>query len=143
MKNVLNKPMKKSIDMSVYGITTLVVTTQKEIDEILHEFNCNPRNISHWHSEKIGLLNYLKFVLAHEDKYFNAAMQVSHCDEKRWADFMSDCVLYSCLHSHLNGFDVPAKDSYGLEAEVNSFIDQLDEDESEKYSLYKKTGTNC
>lgn len=142
MKNVLNKSMKKSIDMRVYGITTVVVTTQKDIDEILYEFTCNPRNIPHWHSEKLGMLNYMKFVLTHEDKYFNAAMQVSHWDQKRWEDYMADCVVYSCLHSHLNGIDVPAKDSYGVEAEVNSFIDQIEESERENYSLYRKTGTD-
>lgn len=142
MKNVLNKSMKKSIDMRVYGITTVVVTTQKDIDEILYEFTCNPRNIPHWRSEKLMLLNYLKFVLTHEDKYFNIAMHVSNSDEQRWADFMADCVVYSCLHSHLNGISVPAKDSYGLEAEVNGFIDQLKESERENYSLYKKTGTD-
>jgi hypothetical protein len=143
MKNVFNQEIKKSIDMRVYGITVVVLTTQKEIDEILREFTCNPRNISDWQSEKVGLLNYLKFVLTHEDKYFNAAMEVSHFDEKRWADFMSDCVVYSCLHSHLNGLDVPAKDSYGLEDELNRFIDKLEGQEKEEYSLYKKTGTNC
>lgn len=142
MKNVMNSPTKKSIDMSIYGITTLVVTTQKEIDEILNEFVCNPRNVPQWHSEKLGLLNYLKFVLMHEDKYFNALIKVNRWDEKRWADFTCDCVVYACLHSHMNGLEVPAKDSFGLEAEVKSAIDLIEESERKNYSLYKRTGTD-
>ena len=121
MKIRSTKTEKKVIDMSIYGLSTVVHTTQEELDAIKFIFMNNPRKIAGWNGLKKELLNYLGFVILKEDQYFSLAKTVSKKDEQRWADFMEDCLNYSCLHSHLNEIDVPARNSNGLQAEISHF----------------------
>ena len=131
-----------AIDMSIYGLSTVVLTTQENIDAMKFEFMNNPRRISKWNKVKKELLIYLEFVILNEDRYFSLSKTVRKEDEQRWADFLEDCVNYSCLHSHLEGIDVPARNSNGLKAEVSHLQPKQILAESQNDWIFVKNGSN-
>jgi hypothetical protein len=131
-----------AIDMSIYGLSTVVLTTQENLDAMKFEFTNNPRKISKWNKVKKELLIYLEFVIHNEDRYFSLSKTVRKEDEQRWADFLEDCVNYSCLHSHLNGIDVPARKSNGLKAELSHLQPKHILAESQNDWIFFKNGTS-
>jgi hypothetical protein len=141
LNNSNNTPML-AIDMSIYGLSTVVLTTQENLDAMKFEFTNNPRKISKWNKVKKELLSYLEFVILNEDRYFSLSKTVRKEDEQRWADFLEDCVNYSCLHSHLKGIDVPARNSNGLKAEVSHFQSKQILAESQNDWIFVKNGTD-
>jgi len=142
MLNNLNNIPMLAIDMSIYGLSTVVLTTQENLDAMKFEFTNNPRKISKWNKVKKELLSYLEFVILNEDRYFSFSKTVRKEDEQRWADFLEDCVNYSCLHSHLKGIDVPARNSNGLKAEVSHFQPKQILAESQNDWIFVKNGTD-
>ena len=141
LNNLSNTPML-AIDMSIYGLSTVVLTTQENLDAMKFEFTNNPRKISKWNKVKKELLIYLEFVIHNEDRYFSLSKTVRKEDEQRWADFLEDCVNYSCLHSHLNGIDVPARKSNGLKAELSHLQPKQILAESQNDWIFFKNGTS-
>jgi hypothetical protein len=140
MENYSDTSTVKSIDMYCYGLDLIVITTQDQIDWTVQEIKNKSKKIFGWKGSKKELLNYLESVLLEEDQYFNSTMEVVDSDHQRWADFMNDCVIYSCLHSHLNGMDVPAKDFLGIEHVIEVMHSYFDM-ESQNDNQYIKNGT--
>ena len=95
------------INMTEFGINTLVETTQGFIDKCMSDFANRPDKTFMNGQGKKALLKFLEAHTAMDDDFFDE--DVLHQSEypERWQYFMDDCVCYACLSSYLTGKSIP------------------------------------
>lgn len=99
------KKAKSAVDMTRYGIDTVVLTEHEGLDRMMREYATKPDEI--W-SEGRGKKYHHKMLhkqLLKEDKYFDKNPNAIQRNSERWANFLDDCVIYATLNAHL--FNVP------------------------------------
>lgn len=96
---------KSAIDMSRYGIGTVVLTEHDGIDRMMLEFATKPDDIWCEGRGKKYLHKMLRKQLLKEDKYFDKNPKAIQRNSERWINFLDDCVIYAILSSYI--FDEP------------------------------------
>jgi hypothetical protein len=96
---------KSAIDMSRYGIGTVVLTEHEGLEEMMREYASKPDEIWCEGRGKKYFHKMLRKQLLKEDKYFDENPNAIQRNSQRWANFMDDCVIYATLSSYL--FDEP------------------------------------
>lgn len=99
------KKPKSAVDMSRYGIGTVVLTEHEGLDEMMREYATTPDEIWCEGRGKKYLHKMLRKKLLKEDKYFDKNPKAIQRNSERWENFMDDCVIYATLNSFL--FDQP------------------------------------
>jgi len=95
------------INMTQYGITTLVGATQKKIKWYMKEYATQPDKKFGGGAGKKKLMTYTLQRIQQEDKYFNQSFILPALEQKRWQDFLEDCIIYATLYSFFNKVPVP------------------------------------
>ncbi len=96
---------KSAIDMSRYGIGTVVLTEHDGLDRMMLEFATKPDEIWCDGRGKKYLHKMLRKQLLKEDKYFDKNPVAIQRNSKRWLNFLDDCVVFATLNAFL--FDQP------------------------------------
>lgn len=96
---------KSAIDMSRYGIGTVVLTEHDGLDRMMLEFATKPDDIWCEGRGKKYLHKMLRKQLLKEDKYFDKNPKAIQRNSERWINFLDDCVLFATLNAFL--FDEP------------------------------------
>lgn len=107
MKTTKTNNEKYSINMMAYGIKTIVQASKKKIDWYMNEFATQPDKKFGGGIGKVALLNYLGQCISLEDDFFNQSHLSQIEEPKRWQEYLDDCVAFACLHSFMNGAEVP------------------------------------
>ena len=95
------------LDMTVFGIKTLVATTQEKIDWYFDEFKTQPDSKFGGGIGKRRYFLELKKILINEDKFFNKNISFKYTYKQRWGNYLEDCVAFATLHSFMNNSDLP------------------------------------
>ena len=114
MGNTNVKTEKCAIDMTGYGLATIVQTTREQILSYIHEFATQPDEKFGGGLGKDALLEYLGHSLMMEDDFFSESGFHQLEYPGRWQDYLDDCVVFACLHSYLNGIDLPMLDERSI-----------------------------
>ena len=119
--------MKNSvlINMTVYGIQTVVQTKQEKIDSYMQAFNTEPDERL---GGGVGKQNYFFFtweLISKEDKYFTLNPICQITERQRWKEFLEDCVIYATLRSFLTGEPIPVLSDDSEIVIVTKEIDSL------------------
>lgn len=96
---------KSAVNMSHYGIDTVVLTEHTNLERIGEEFTKKPDYVWCDGRGKKYLHKMLKKHLLKEDKYFNKYPDQIKQGSERWMNFCDDCLIFAVLNSHL--FDEP------------------------------------
>ncbi len=107
MKLAKTNNEKYFINMTAYGIKTIVKASKKKIDWFMNEFATQPDAKFGGGVGKVALLNYLGQCISIEDEFFNKSHLSQIEEPKRWQEYLDDCVAFACLHSFMNGTEVP------------------------------------
>ena len=118
MKKTNVKTEKCAISMTGYGLATIVQTSQEKIDWYMNEFATQPDKKFGGGIGKDALLEYLGHSLMTEDDFFNELGFNQLEYPGRWQDYLDDCVVFACLHSYLNGIDLPILDEGSIWEQV-------------------------
>ncbi len=98
--------MKKNdtvvINMTQYGINTLVETTEKKINFYLNEYKTQPDKRFGGGVGKKALMAFTFEAIQKEDIFFSENLNAAMTMPQRWDDFLEDCIIYATLHSHFN-----------------------------------------
>ena len=94
-----------AVDMSTYGIGTVVLTEHEGLDRMMREYATMPDEIWCDGRGKKYLHKMLRKQLLKEDKYFDKNPKAIQRNSERWAIFMDDCVIFATLNAFL--FDQP------------------------------------
>ncbi|MEI6834924.1 MAG: hypothetical protein WCL28_13120 [bacterium] len=95
------------IDMTYYGITTVVGATQEKIDWYMNAYATQPDKRFGDGVGKKKLMIYTLKCIKHEDRYFNQSPVLPALEQQRWLDFLEDCIIFATLHSFFNKVPVP------------------------------------
>lgn len=90
------------IDMSKFGIATIVKTSSDKVENYMHHFENDPDHLYGSGIGKIGFANFLQSDLTETDNFFNQHPRHRFNFPKRWNDFMDDCVILASLRSYLD-----------------------------------------
>ena len=96
---------KSAIDMSRYGIGTVVLTEHEGLEEMMRDYASKPDEIWCEGRGKKYLHKMLRKKLSKEDKYFDKNPKAIQRNSERWDNFMDDCIIYATLNAFL--FDEP------------------------------------
>jgi hypothetical protein len=96
-----------TLNMMAYGINTIVGTCRDEIDFYMNAYATQPDKRFGGGAGKVALLEHTKDCIEHEDAYFDAHPNAQVSENKRWREFLQDCVIYATLHSYLYGSPLP------------------------------------
>jgi hypothetical protein len=99
-----------AINMFAYGITTIVSTTQEQIDWYFNEFKIQPDKKFGNGAGKRQLCAFLYQQIKREDAFFSSDIFNSEKYPSRWQDFLEDCIAFACIDSYLNNTTVPLVD---------------------------------
>ena len=94
-----------AVDMTTYGIGTVVLTEHEGLDRMMREYATTPDEIWCDGRGKKYLHKMLRKHLLKEDEYFNKNPKAIQRNSERWANFMDDCVIFATLNAFL--FDQP------------------------------------
>ena len=95
------------IDMTGYGITTIVGATQEKIDWYMNAYATQPDKRFGDGVGKKKLMTYTLKCIQREDRYFNQSPVLPALEQQRWLDFLEDCIIFATLHSFFNKVPVP------------------------------------
>jgi hypothetical protein len=109
------------INMFTYGITTIVSTTQEQIDWYFNEFKIQPDKKFGNGAGKRQLCAFLYQQIKREDAFFSSDIFNGEKYPSRWQDFLEDCIAFACIDSYLNNTAVPLVDDPQL-VSLLSFI---------------------
>lgn len=103
-----------AISLGNHDITTIVLTSKQDIEEVLHEFATSPDYVWCNGQGKHYLHKFLKSELQRQDKYFNSNPSLVNPLNQEWTDFCDDCVLLYVLDAYLfnKPFELIHPDSY-------------------------------
>jgi len=90
------------LDMTKFGIKTLVGAKQKKIDFYLTSYRTQPDSRFGGGVGKKQLMTYTYNCIQAEDKFFDRYPEAAESDPQRWLDFLEDCIIYATLFSYLN-----------------------------------------
>ncbi len=99
-----------AINMFAYGITTIVSTTQEQIDWYFNDFKIQPDKKFGKGAGKRHLCAFLYQQIKREDAFFSSDIFNSEKYPSRWQDFLEDCIAFACIDSYLNNTAVPVVD---------------------------------
>ena len=99
-----------AINMFAYGITTIVSTTQEQIDWYFNEFKTQPDKKFGKGAGKRQLCAFLYQQIKREDDFFSSDIFKGEKYPSRWQDFLEDCIAFACIDSYLNNTAVPLVD---------------------------------
>jgi len=133
---------KCPIDMTVYGIATIVQTTREQILSYINEFATQPDAMFGSGRGKDALLEYLGHSLLMEDDFFNESGFHQLEYPGRWQDYLDDCVVFACLHSYLNGIDLPILDEWSIWEQIRVIEKLLGNPKAENDDRYLADGTD-
>lgn len=94
-----------AIDMSQYGLKTIVLAVHDDLDKQILEYKNVPDHEWCDGQGKKFLHMMLEAKLKKEDQFFNVNMNQIDQDPQRWEDFCTDCVIFATLTSFL--YDSP------------------------------------
>ncbi len=97
-----NKAMS-AVDMSTYGIGTVVLTEHEGLEKMMREYATQPDEIWCDGRGKKYLHKVLRKQLLKEDQYFDKNPNAIQRNSERWENFMDDCVLFATLNAFLFG----------------------------------------
>ena len=112
-----------AINMFAYGITTIVSTTQEQIDWYFNEFKIQPDKKFGNGAGKRQLCAFLYQQIKREDAFFSSDIFNSEKYPSRWQDFLEDCIAFACIDSYLNNTAVPVVDDPQLVTLLSSMGD--------------------
>ena len=92
---------KSAIDMSRYGIGTVVLTEHDGLDRMMLEFATKPDDIWCEGRGKKYLHKMLRKQLLKEDKYFDKNPKAIQRNSERWINFLDDCLVFATLNAFL------------------------------------------
>ena len=92
---------KSAIDMSRYGISTVVLTEHDCLDRMMLEFATKPDDIWCEGRGKKYLHKILRKQLLKEDKYFDKNPKAIQRNSERWINFLDDCLVFATLNAFL------------------------------------------
>jgi hypothetical protein len=102
MSNIFSTEKRLSaVDMSRYGIGTVVLTEHEGLDKMMCEYATKPDGIWCGGRGKKYLHKMLHKQLLSEDNYFNKNPKAIQRKAERWTNFMDDCVIYATLNAFL------------------------------------------
>lgn len=102
MSNIFSTEKQLSaVDMSRYGIGTVVLTEHEGLDKMMCEYATKPDDIWCGGRGKKHLHKMLHKQLLSEDKYFDKNPKAIQRKAERWSNFMDDCVIYATLNAFL------------------------------------------
>lgn len=116
--------MKKNdtvvIDMTQYGINTLVGTTEKKINFYLNEYKTQPDKRFGDGVGKKSLMAFTFDAIQKEDIFFSKNSFAVIIMQEHWQDFLEDCIIYATLDAHFNNttpttIKEPITESYIME----------------------------
>ena len=90
------------LDMTKFGIKTLVGAEHKKIDFYLTIYRTQPDSRFGGGVGKKQLMTYTYNCIQAEDKFFDRYPEAAESDPQRWLDFLEDCIIYATLFSYLN-----------------------------------------
>lgn len=97
-----------TIDMTKFGITTMVSTKQSRIDWYMNEYATRPDKLFGGGCGKEALMNHTYSEILYQDKYFNNSSNFADPRAyERWQYFLDSCIIYATLNSHFSGTSVP------------------------------------
>jgi len=106
MNNIFStKKALSALDMSRFGIETLILIEHEGIDIMMREYATKPDDIWCEGRGKKYLHKKLHKQLMNEDKYFSKNPKAIQRNAERWENFMGDCLIYATLNAFL--FDEP------------------------------------
>ncbi|MCO4090136.1 MAG: hypothetical protein HEQ17_14845 [Limnohabitans sp.] len=108
-----------AINMFAYGITTIVSTTQEQIDWYFNEFKIQPDKKFGKGAGKDQLCAFLYQQIKREDAFFSSDIFNSEKYPSRWQEFLEDCIAFACIDSYLNNTAVPLVDNPQLVTLLN------------------------
>jgi len=91
-----------AVPMHALGISVVVLTEHKRLEETRSEFLQKPDSIWMGGRGKNHMRNYLDVALRAQDKYFDQNPLEAVSENQRWNDFLDDCVIYAVLCSVLD-----------------------------------------
>jgi hypothetical protein len=106
----INSKNAVAINMFTYGITTIVSTTQEQIDWYFNEFKIQPDKKFGNGAGKRQLCAFLYQQIKREDAFFSSDIFNGEKYPSRWQDFLEDCIAFVCIDSYLNNTAVPLVD---------------------------------
>lgn len=92
-----------AIALTDFGITTAIITTIEDIEEVTQQFETYPDSAWCEGRGKKYLFKMLKKKLKIQDTYFNKNIEEITALNQTWVDFCDDCLLLFVLDTHLNG----------------------------------------
>lgn len=95
------------IDMTQYGINTMVGATAKKIDFYLNAYKTKADKKFGGGVGKKNLMSFTYKSIIKEDMFFSDNLNAAIEQPQRWEDFLEDCVVYATLHSHFNNAALP------------------------------------
>ena len=102
MSNIFSTEKQLSaVDMSRYGIGTVVLTDHEGLDKMMCEYATKPDGIWCGGRGKKHLHKMLHKQLLSEDNYFNKNPKAIQQKAERWSNFMDDCIIYATLNTFL------------------------------------------
>lgn len=100
MKNNAEKEQMSAVMMNQFGINTVVLTAQKEIESISRVLTSTPDYF--WSEKGKGkacLHKQLHSKLKTEDSYFETNLNEAVPGNPRWDKFMENCVFFAVLNT--------------------------------------------
>lgn len=94
--------MDIKINMSVFGIAVIVLTQSNCVENYLKMFATEPDHRIGGGVGKVVFAKQLEQELKAIDHFFNLHPRHRFNYPKRWADFMTDCVILASLRSYLD-----------------------------------------
>lgn len=97
-----------TIDMTKFGITTMVSTKQSRIDWYMNQYATRPDNLFGGGYGKKALMDHTYRQILDQDKYFNNSSNFADpCTYERWQYFLDGCIIYATLKAHFSEKPVP------------------------------------
>ena len=97
------KNNRVAVSMDQYGIDTVVVSNLDELEAIRHKFNTLQDKSFFNGRGKAAMYESMLIALRKEDVYFNKHLKLVSPSNKRWLNFLDDCVilavLSACVHN--------------------------------------------
>ena len=99
---------KVTIDMSKYGLTTVVGTYKSRLDWYANEYATQPDRKFGGGAGKKVLMEHTYREILMQDKYFNNSSSMASPNAYvHWQNFLEDCIIYATLEAHFSGNPVP------------------------------------
>lgn len=92
-----NKPVMSAVNMTQYGINTIVLTEHKNLDDAVEQYLTIKDELVMDGKGKKALHTWLKNHLLKEDEYFSGNVDEADVSNPRWRYFCDDCVNFAAL----------------------------------------------